>query len=287
MDNTVVNQRRCVISLGINGPRPLDHPEALFQDFPRGIARIKEDLIRHAFPGDFIFWDKHYPEGSPIHQQTPWAFKPVCFYEAQKRGYHLVLWLDASIKIKRPLEPLFELMRQDGYLIFQEDHSVGEYCKDDALKPLGIMREESFTLPCCWSSVLGLDLNNQRSAEFLRQWKERAVDGITFPGPKWSGVFGWRRTASQDPRVKGHRHDQTAASVIALRLGMDQWKSKPLFNEFFECDRSFVKRLQERKGDTVLKKCVRFGKEIMKKIILVFLKGIKLTIDNVRKKFIK
>lgn len=280
-------QRACVISLGINGPSPAGHPESLFQEFPRGIARIKEDLIRHKFHGDFIFWDKHYPEGSPTHQQIPWAFKPFCFYEAQKRGHHLVLWLDASIKIKQPIKPLFELMRQDGYLIFQEYHTVGEYCKDEALKPLGITREESFTLPCCFTGALGLDLCHQRSSEFLRQWKERAVDGITFPGPKWSGIFGWPCTASQDPRVKGHRHDQTAASVIALKLGMDQWKSRQFFDEFFEAERSFVRKFQERKGDTVLKRCVRFGEKIIQKIIRGFLKRIKLTIDNFRRKFVR
>ena len=239
-------QRICVISLGINGPPPSDHPKVSFQDFPRGIKRIKEDLKKYHFKGDFISWEKLYPEGSPTQQQVPYAFKTFCFHEARKSGYQLILWMDASIIIKQPIEPLFELMKQDGYLIFQEDHSVGEFCKDSALKPLGITREESFNLPSCWSSVIGLNLANQRSMEFLRQWKERACDGITFSGPKWSGVRGWPRTASQDPRVHGHRYDQTAASVIALKLGMDRWKSKKLFHEFFEDDRVFVRKLHEQ-----------------------------------------
>jgi len=98
-------------------------------------ADYKADPDRHTFQGDFISWDKHYLDGFPTHQQTPWAFKPVCFYEAQKRGYQMVLWLDASIKIRRPLGSLFELIGQDGYFIFQEYHAVGKYCKDDALTP--------------------------------------------------------------------------------------------------------------------------------------------------------
>jgi hypothetical protein len=97
----------------------------------------------------------------------------------------------------------------------------------------------------------------------LQQWKERARDGVTFPGPKWSGVFGWPRTASQDPRVKGHRYDQTAASVIALKLGMDQWKSKSLFYEFFECERSFVRRLRERKHGNALDGTLALGRKII------------------------
>jgi len=239
-------QRRCVISLGINGPPPPGHPKVLFQDFSRGIQRIKEALTKCHFKGEFISWEDLYPGGSPTHQQVPFAFKPFCFYEALKRGYQLILWMDSSIIIKQPLEPLFEMIERDGYLIFQEDHSVGQYCKDDALEPLGITREESFTMPSCSAGVIGLNLADPRSMEFLRQWKERACDGISFSGPKWSGVRGWPRTASQDPRVNGHRHDQTAASVIALKLGMDRWQSKKLFHEFFENDRVFVRNFQGR-----------------------------------------
>ena len=239
-------QRMCVISLGINSPSPSDHPMVVFQDFPRGIQRIKENLKKYHFKGDFNSWEKLYPEGSPTHQQIPFAFKPFCFYEAFRRGYQLILWMDSSIIIKQPIEPLFELIERDGYLFFQEDHSVGQFCKDDALEPLGITREESFTIPSCFAGVIGLNLADQRSMEFLRQWKERACDGITFSGPKWSDVRGWPRTASQDPRVNGHRHDQTAASVIALKLGMDRWKSKKLFREFFEADRISVRKLQEQ-----------------------------------------
>ena len=153
--------------------------------------------------------------------------------EAHKLGYQHILWMDASIIVKQPIEQLFELIEKDGYLIFHEDHSLGQFCKDDALEPLGITREESFTMPCCWSCVVGLNLADRRSMEFLRQWKEKSCDEIASSGPKWSGVRGWPRTASQDPRVSGHR-TQTVASVIALKLGMNRWKTKEQFREFFE-----------------------------------------------------
>ena len=263
------DQRICVISLGVNSPSPLGHPTPTFQDFSRGLARIREDLLKFNFKGDFISWDQHYPEGSPTQQEAPGAFKPFCFHEVRQRGYQLVLWMDASIKIKQPLEPLFELIKRDGYLIFQEYHSVGEYCKDGALEPLGITREESFELPCCWACVLGLDLSNRRSVEFLRQWKEKASDGITFPGPKWSGVNGWPRIASQDPRVHGHRHDQTAASVIALKLCMDAWKSNDLFKKFFNNERYFVRKYQEYNNDNVLKQVWRFGKRLLYECLFI------------------
>jgi hypothetical protein len=244
MDNTP-DGRNCVISLGINGSIPANHPEVLFQDFPGGIARIKSDLCSFNFRGEFIYWDKYYPEGSPRHKDAPGGFKPFCFDEARKLHYQLILWLDASVRIKLPIEPLFGMIRQDGYLIFEEGHTVGEYCSDMALETLKITREESFIMPSCWSCAIGLNLADARSIEYLQQWKEKAVDGITFPGAKWSGIYGWPVTVSVDPRVKGHRHDQTAASVIALKLGMKEWKSRLLFDEYFTNDRESVRKLRD------------------------------------------
>jgi hypothetical protein len=150
--------------------------------------------------------------------------------------------VDAGIRVRQSLDPLFESIQRRGYLFFPERHSVGEFCKDDALGPLGITREEAFAIPSCWSAVIGLDLESPQAVEFLRQWKERAADGVTFPGPKWSGVNGWPRRASQDSRVKGHRHDQTAASAIAYRLGMNEWESRELFDRILETDPGFVRR---------------------------------------------
>jgi len=231
----------CVISLGVVGPRPPDHPIPAVKNFGRGLERIRQDLVATGCPADFLAWENQYPAGSPTILNAPFAFKPFCFHEARLRGYDIILWLDSSIKIKRSPAPLFDRIQEDGYLMFKECHSVGEYCKDEALGPLEITRAEAFLMPSCRASVLGLNLTRNRSLEFLRCWKALASDGITFPGPKWSGVRGWPQTASADPRVKGHRHDQTAASVVARRLGMDDWKSMDLFDRYFENQRRFVR----------------------------------------------
>jgi hypothetical protein len=241
-------KRTCVISLGISGPQASDQPSVDFQDYARGLARIKEALVRHGYSGGIITWDHDYPTELPTTKRGHFAFKPYCFAEAHLRGYEIVLWLDSSIVVKRAIDPLLEHLERDGYLFFPESETVGEYCSDAALVPLGITREESFTLPSCWACVLGLDLRNAVSREFLRQWTDRASDGVTFPGPKWSGVRGWPRTVSQDRRVKGHRHDQTAASVIGAKLGMTNWRSRNDFFHFFDNDRSFVRKLNENFG---------------------------------------
>gem|GEM_PF-1810401 len=232
----------CVVSLGVNGSTPSDHPKAVFQDYSRGIARIRKGLAKAGFRGEFLSWYQQYPDGSPTAREAPFAFKPFCFSVARKQGYRLVLWMDAGIRVKQSLDPLFESIERRGYLFFPERRRVVEFCKDDALGPLGITREESFAIPSCWAGVVGLDFKSPPAVEFLRLCKERAVDGVTFPGPKWSGVGDWPRIASQDPRVKGHRYGQTATSVIASRLGMNEWESKELCVRFLAQDPGFVRR---------------------------------------------
>lgn len=231
--------RRCILTLGIAEEPPADHPQ-IVRDFKPAIARLETSLAEAGYAGAFASWSEKYPEGCPSHRDSPCAFKPFCLSEAAAAGYELVLWLDATVQAIRPIEPLFECVERDGYLIFAEDHSVGEYCKDEALGPLGITREESFSMRSCWACALGLDLRNPLSLEFLERWKELAVDGVTFPGPRWSGFLGFPQTASADPRVKGHRYDQTAASVLALRLGMTKWRSKEFFSYFLKNTRRSV-----------------------------------------------
>jgi hypothetical protein len=240
-----MNSEVCVVTLGARSSAPKGHPRRVLQSFEQGIANLQNDLAHVGFDGEFRHWTNRFPPGSPRHDQTPFGFKPYCVSDAYQSGFPIVLWMDSSIRVKKSIGPLIDHIRREGYLIFREDHSVGEYCKDEALATLGMTREEGFEMPCCWSCVLGLDLSQPQSQEFLRLWMEKASDGITFSGPKWSGVMGWPRTASADSRVKGHRHDQTAASVIALQLGMNHWQSKAVFFEYFDNDRLSVRNYQE------------------------------------------
>lgn len=231
--------KRCVITLGIAEQPPADHPQ-LIRDFRPGIERLQASLLAAGFDGDFIYWDSDYPEGSPTHRESPCGFKPFCFAAAAAQGYESILWLDATVTAIQPIEFLFQSIEREGYVFFAEDHSVGEYCKDEALAPLGITREASLGMRSCWACAIGLDMRDPRAGRFLKEWQSLATDGITFPGPRWSGVRGFPAAASSDPRVKGHRYDQTAASVIALRLGMNRWHSKDTFARFLRNSRRAV-----------------------------------------------
>ncbi len=230
--------RRCVISLGVNSPQPPGHPKIISQNYAKGIQIIKNDLLRFNFMGDFLYWCDRYPVGSPKIYQSFGGFKPYCFQEAIDQNYQLILYFDSSIRLRQSINPIFDQIKEKGFIIYQENHSVGEYCSDDALRTLDITRDESFTMPSCRTNIIGLNMQDEKARKFLNIWREKASDGITFSGAKWGKV-------SNDPRVKGHRYDQTAASVIALKLGMTPWEKESAYDHYFYNDRLSVRVLDE------------------------------------------
>ena len=170
-----------------------------------------------------LMWRDQFPEGSPPQDETPYAFKPFALAEASI-GFSALLWCDASVVPLRSLVPLWELIETQGYwfsanIPYGETGrawTCGEWTCDSALEPLSITREQAFQIPHIIGTAFGLDLRHAIAREFLAEYLRLARDGTAFRGP-WNNA-GFR--ASQDPRVLGHRHDQTAASVIAWRLGM-------------------------------------------------------------------
>jgi HNH endonuclease len=79
------------------------------------------------------------------------------------------------------------------------------------------------------AAVIGLNTSSPVSNLFLERWRRAAQEGLAFRGVsdqlrdrKDYQAVKWNRGArvSSDPRVRGHRHDQTVAGVLAAQLGM-------------------------------------------------------------------
>jgi len=210
--------KRCVISLATGK-----------KTFVDCLKRLEESLRRVGFNGDFIYWSDGLPPGSPTHFEAPFGFKPFCFMEAKKLGYEQVLWIDSTCVAIRPLEPIFKILEEKGYVIFTNNYGqmMGQWSSDEALRVNNITREEALKIPEVPCSTIGLNLQNTAASKFLEMWHEKAVDGITFRGIKenitnWDDYYdiAWNKTGrvSKDPRVRGHRHDQPAAGIIAHQL---------------------------------------------------------------------
>jgi hypothetical protein len=183
--------------------------------YPVGQQRLVESLKTVGFDGDVLVFADEKEIGAPSHQESPYAFKPFALKLALDRGYERVLWCDSSVWAIRPVDKLFEQIDQIGHLFFT-NAGCGYYCSDACLKSFGISREKSFEITMLMGICMGFDLRVPKTQEFLRQWLEKAVDGVTFPG-SWTNK---NHEVSDDPRVQGHRHDQSAASLIAFLLDM-------------------------------------------------------------------
>ena len=194
---------RCVITVGVGNWYPL------------GLDRLTASLKRVNFQGELLSWRNEYPPDSPTHQQIKYGFKAYAFAEARRRGFDSALWLDCSCWAIRPLEPLFEHIEEQGYAFFNSGWLTGTWCSDAALPLLGITREQSFSIPMIAATYMGVRFGHPQADEFLRQFMHHAKDG-SFNGPATNDA----NAASTDPRVRGHRYDQTAASVIVHRLGL-------------------------------------------------------------------
>ncbi len=212
--------RRCIVTLATDD-----------RQYPAALDRLEASLARVGFEGAIVSWrGSALPEGAPTHLSVPFGFKPYGLAETANRGHELLLWLDASCVAVRSLDPIFARIERDGYVLFRNrSYAVGEWAADAALEALGLDREQAMALPEVNAAAVGLNMGSEVGAAFLDGWQAAARDGVAFRGVPRDlqdeddyRAVKWNRDGrvSLDPRVRGHRHDQTVAGVLAARLGM-------------------------------------------------------------------
>ena len=176
--------------------------------------------------------------------QVPYGFKPAALKSAERAGADVVLWLDAAVKIVRPLKPLWERIERDGYWFGENAWNNYQWTADSAYpalfpesfrpqpglsfgKSMDCARSISLKIPQVMACAFGLNLRSKIGAAFLREYYRLASETDAFCGPWWNSNNPANRDKDPGksgpcgpPDVIGHRHDQTAASLIAWRMGM-------------------------------------------------------------------
>ena len=194
--------------------------------YPSGQERLLESLKDVNFDGDVLAFDDVNFKDCPSHSDVPYAFKPYVITEAKNRGYDLILWLDASFWAIKSLDSIFKLMEEKGCAIQAGGEILGLWCSDIALKKFGISREEAIQQYISATGLLGLNMKNEKSVEFLNRWLAYAKEKICFKGD-WRNV---NHSVSNDDRVQGHRHDMTVGSFIINQLKMPLQDCHTLFS---------------------------------------------------------
>ena len=214
--------------------------------YQRGATRLMRALELAQEPASVICWRTLPPE-CPAHDDVPYAFKAFALREAAKSA-DLLLWCDSCILPVRSLAPLWERIERDGYWMAPNGFTNYEWTADSAYRDLfpythaGVYEEETMALArasnrnCSHviATCFGLNVHSGVGAAFLVEYFRLASETRAFRGP-WinansidaakrqalnEGASGGRVAPCGPPDVRGHRHDQTAASVIAWRLGM-------------------------------------------------------------------
>ena len=179
-----------------------------------------------------VKWADSLPEFSPTHAEVPYAFKAWALHAACKQGFTTLLWADACI-VPLDLTQLFERIERDGYWMGRNgDWTNEEWTADSAYKDLGITREHN-QIPHVVATAFGISLNHRLGVSFLEEYL-RLAQTKAFCGPWWNST----RPENADKAgaapcgfsaVRGHRHDQSAASVIAHRLKFKLTDSPDVF----------------------------------------------------------
>lgn len=199
--------------------------------YPQGQRRLAKSIREHGHGIDFIGFEDESQFGCPAHRVIPYAFKPFAFIEAKRRGYDTILWLDASMYAVRDLTPMFEHIEANGHVMFESGFNCAQYTNDATLSAFHISRDEAEMVLMISAGCLGLHIRDLAPAQFLSTWIQSAY---TFPGCHHNDG----KTESQDPRCKGHRHDQSAASLIAGALEMPLLIGHDSFFQYWPGDES-------------------------------------------------
>ena len=179
------------------------------------MARLSESL-RNNFDGDFLGFIGEASLGSPLHQDNPYAFKIYAFKHALAAGYTQILWLDSSCFAIKNVQPIFDIIESEGYIMQEAGQYVGNWANDKTLDYFKLTRDTAMEMLCYGNAgFLGLNFEDEIAETFFYQW-EKAMNAGMFKGA-WNNTDN---SESEDERCKGHRHDLVCGSIIANQLGM-------------------------------------------------------------------
>ena len=199
--------------------------------YQRGQARLKESAREFGYCSVVAF--DQLPDGCPRH--VPFAFKPWALKAAQEMGAESVLWCDSSIAVVRDLRPLWERIERHGHWMSNNGFTNYEWTADSAyphllpeLPQLEWARKTNRGISHVVAGCFGLNLRTVNARHFVKKFYEFANCGA-FQGPSCNANCTLTKHDHRGaprgfcvpcgpPDVRGHRHDQTAASVLAWKL---------------------------------------------------------------------
>lgn len=199
--------------------------------FAPGLVRLGVEMAR--FGEQLRGWNL-LPFGSPSHEAVPYAFKAYALKTLADEGFEMLLWCDASVIPIRPLKSMWEQVERDGYWISRNGWDNSDWTCDAAYQDLfpGMALDQARAvnqqIPHVVGTAFALDIRHPAGRSFLVEYFRLASETKAFCGPWQNSAaegmahvnVGKRAALCGPPTTRGHRHDQTAMSVIAWQLGL-------------------------------------------------------------------
>jgi len=190
-------------------------------NYRKAMDRMEQSLVLTGWDGDFLPFTSYEEIGSPKHKGSadavPYAFKSHSIRTAMDMGYKKILWMDSVLYATKTVQPLFDHIDKHGYLFFDNPpFTIAEYTSDACLRYWHMHREEASTHRMIMACCMAFDVDNPQTHRFLTLYINAAKDGVSYHGD-W---FNSKGQVSSDPNCKGHRHDQSVASILLAREGM-------------------------------------------------------------------
>jgi hypothetical protein len=199
-----------------------------------GFEKDFERSILSVYPDASVFCFHTFSEiQCPNHSVNPYAFKVYCIEKVRKLGFSIVVWSDCINRLQKPLEDIFPEVTRKGVYLQGDEHGSGIFANDRALSYFGKSRDDAMKIEAIYACIMIFDFRNPVAGKFIDSWK-KACDAGIFIG-KWDNNMN---SESDDPRCKGHRHDQTCAELISYELHIPRSlpllgdKSKKYFTSF-------------------------------------------------------
>lgn len=168
----------------------------------------------------------------PSHGERRYGFKIHALREPVNAGYHLILWMDATLAPIGPINGIWGRILRDGYFALASGSRLGTHTSDAALEIYGITRDEAMEIPHVLSGLVGINMAHPTGREVWAAW-ERLYERGAFEGPHFNSAREglpfyterpvgnkWAGLCSNDPRCEGHRHDESALSFVLHSLGL-------------------------------------------------------------------
>lgn len=175
-----------------------------------GTDRLKGTLLGQ--PVDIQIWRDQWPPGN-FPRECIYAIKAAAFEYAVKQGYRTLIWGDASITARKSIGPFLDAIKARGYWLGQSGYNAAQTCNDSCLAYFGVTRDEAAQIHDCATGLFGMCLDHPPAAKFVELFIKAGREGA---------FNGSRKHAKQskDPRFLFHRQDQSAATIIAHKVGL-------------------------------------------------------------------